>query len=399
MELEMFTLQAAPSAALAGERSRGLVLHSHYYHAALHRAITETGKIDGRLLLERAAAVAAARQWKTSPDDVCREERVHRVVGAMALGEASFVTREGDALRFALAGSPLAAARVAMFGPAAAPACDLVRGMVSGSLSAAEGRDFAVEEEHCEAAGASQCLFAVRPLSASLDVPELAGPPEHHPDHRSSAGSASERLLPSGWEVESVLENYACSSPEVLVRAAEDFETELPRVMGSKFANLASIVLTEASHLGAFYGFAELLRSQEGRALLGTGGAATGEAVESLLAVVAELGWGDWRLEVLVPQQRLTVRVHNGYDALWRRALTGPAEAPRCYFARGVVAALMNLLSVGDVRGATAVDPSLYNELFRSPLSFRAIETRCQAMGDPYCEFVANPLSPSARLR
>ena len=61
------------------------------------------------------------------------------------------------------------------------------------------------------------------------------------------------------------------------------------------------------------------------------------------------------------------------------------------------VAALMNVLFAGDVLAPPALDQSVYNSLFRSPSSFRAIETRCVARGDEYCEFVANPLSPGLR--
>jgi hypothetical protein len=61
----------------------------------------------------------------------------------------------------------------------------------------------------------------------------------------------------------------------------------------------------------------------------------------------------------------------------------------------------MNLLYVGDISARPELTPSCYNQLFRSPLSFRAVETRCHASGDPFCELIANPLSPglSDRLR
>jgi hypothetical protein len=55
------------------------------------------------------------------------------------------------------------------------------------------------------------------------------------------------------------------------------------------------------------------------------------------------------------------------------------------------------VLFTGDALAPPVLDQSVYNTLFRSPFSFRAIETRCRAMGHPYCEFVANPMSPSFR--
>jgi hypothetical protein len=61
----------------------------------------------------------------------------------------------------------------------------------------------------------------------------------------------------------------------------------------------------------------------------------------------------------------------------------------------------MNLLAVGDIAARPELTASCYNQLFRSPLSFRAVETRCHATSDPYREFIANPLSPglSDRMR
>ena len=42
---------------------------------------------------------------------------------------------------------------------------------------------------------------------------------------------------------------------------------------------------------------------------------------------------------------------------------------------------------------APELTASYYNQLFRSPLSFRAAEARCRAIDDPHCELIVNPLS------
>src|SRR5690606_16597719 len=58
MEPGMMTLgaESANTATLEAAGDESVVRHSHYYDAALHRAITETGDVGGRETLERAAA-------------------------------------------------------------------------------------------------------------------------------------------------------------------------------------------------------------------------------------------------------------------------------------------------------------------------------------------------------
>ena len=91
--------------------------------------------------------------------------------------------------------------------------------------------------------------------------------------------------------------------------------------------------------------------------------------------------------------------MYDGYEAIGYRRFVGRSEAPRCYLARGSAGAIMNLVYVGNISARPELTTSLYNQLFRSPSSYRAVETRCRAMDDPYCELVVNPLSPSLSSR
>jgi hypothetical protein len=61
----------------------------------------------------------------------------------------------------------------------------------------------------------------------------------------------------------------------------------------------------------------------------------------------------------------------------------------RCYLAQGGVAALMNLLYVGDITARPELTQERYRELFSRPGTFRATELRCRAKGDPHCQIVA----------
>lgn len=383
--------------ALSGE---GAVLHAHYYDAALHRAITETGPVDGRGTLERAAASAAYRaiaETATLGDPASRLRTLFATTGLGALKDEE-ISAAGGA--FSLSPSSYATARLEMFGKAPAPACDVTRGIVSGALGALFGKAFSVREVECVAMGDRRCRFEVTRLATGglEPIPALRWPTPCPVPERDSAFPSADVLAPVRSAAGSpVGSTYGSLWAELYARAAHDFEQEVPKIMGPKFANLPSVVLTEAAHLGTFYSVGSLIRSSEWQNWLVPRLPSREDWVHAVVALLDSFGWGSWRVKLLAPEQRFTVHVHDGYEARSHLALAGPSTAPRCYFARGVVAAIMNVLYAGDSIGPAALNQSVYNSLFRSPLSFRAMETRCQAMGHPYCEFVANPLSPGLR--
>jgi predicted hydrocarbon binding protein len=390
---------------LAAQARHVTVLHAHYYDAALHRGITETGSVDGRATLERAAASAAYRaaaSWGMERSG-SRRPLLAGLLEEAGVGRVVRCGGTGVGAEVALSPSLFAAARVRMFGRSARPACDVTRGIIAGTLGALYSRAYAVSEVECVAAGGSECRFLATPGARRDEVgppPALEWPiPSDRPppDPASPAADVlgAVSVTPGGGPVGAT---YGRVWAELYARAAHEFEREVPRVMGAKFSNLASIVLTEAAHLGNFYSIGGLLRSAEWQERVAPRLASREDWAHAVVALLDTFGGGSWRVRLLAPEQRFTVHLFDGYEATAHLAAYGTAAAPRCYFARGLVAALMNLLYAGDAIAPRTLDQSLYNLLFRSPLSFRAIETRCQAMGHPYCELVANPLSPGLRL-
>lgn len=370
------------------------VRHAHYYDAALHRAITEAGAETGRGALERAAASAAYRSIAgTAGRDA--ETEIRGVFESTGLGTIEHCSVGPAAAELRVAPSSYIRARMEMFGKTKAPACDVTRGVLAGSLGALQGRTIQVREVECVAMGAKSCRFVAEPVGGNVALHDL--PPFEWPETAAAPTAEAAELVDAGVR--------ALAGPgtghlwaELYARTAHEFEQEVPRTMGPKFSNLASVVLTEAAHLGTFYSIGGLVRSEDWNARIIPVLPTREDWVGALTRLVASFGWGDWRIQLLAPEQRFTVHVHGGYEALAYLALESePAATPRCYFARGFVAALMNVLFAGDIMAPAALNQTVYNTLFRSPASFRAIETRCTAMGDPYCEFVANPLSPGMR--
>ena len=80
-------------------------------------------------------------------------------------------------------------------------------------------------------------------------------------------------------------------------------------------------------------------------------------------------------VQKVVPGKKLVIRANDSYEAKGYLDTYGKADVGKCYMLRGVTAALMDLI-YGDG----------YPE---GIFQYAAVETQCQAKGDPYCEFIA----------
>jgi hypothetical protein len=92
-------------------------------------------------------------------------------------------------------------------------------------------------------------------------------------------------------------------------------------------------------------------------------------------AVAVAFGWGGLKVEALVPNEKLVIRVSNSYEASGYMENYGYAASAKCYMLRGVAGAFMDLV---------------YGEAYpEGCFSFVAKEPLCRAKGDSYCEFIA----------
>lgn len=101
----------------------------------------------------------------------------------------------------------------------------------------------------------------------------------------------------------------------------------------------------------------------------------TEDQIECLISIAIAFGWGDLAVHELIPGEKLVIHAKDSYEAKGYLDLEGRAEAGKCYMLRGVTAAFMDL-----IYGA---------EYPNGCFQYKAIETSCQAKGDPHCEFIA----------
>lgn len=98
------------------------------------------------------------------------------------------------------------------------------------------------------------------------------------------------------------------------------------------------------------------------------------DQIMGFAAVAVAFGWGDLKVQKLIPNEELVIRVNNSYEAEGYLNQYGRGDVGKCFMLRGVAGAFMDLI-YGDS----------YPE---GCFTFLAAEPLCRAKGDPYCEFV-----------
>jgi predicted hydrocarbon binding protein len=387
------------------------VIHSHHYNVALVRTVLGTEQIDSRSILETAAAELAfqtlrerakSERWRSGKRWLSEASALFRSSGLGVLELGSLSDEGGEVC---VEESHFTEGWVAKYGVSSQPVCSVAAGFLAGALAAAFDKPYKVTETSCVAEGKGQCRFKIVPATGVVpfaEEPVSVGSPLSLPApvppafDEFAVVAALLDVLPSA-DSEGRIPAFGGTVTRLWAdlynQVSFRFEREVPRVMGNKFANLPSLVLIEAGHTCAYHTFGGIMNSDEWWdrvvPLLQT----REDWLHAAIAIINTLGWGSWRVHALVPGQRATIRVYDSYEATGYRQRFGKAEGPKCYFSRGTAAALMNLIYVGDITERPELTASYYNQLFRSPLSFRAAEARCRSMDDPYCELVINPLT------
>ncbi len=103
------------------------------------------------------------------------------------------------------------------------------------------------------------------------------------------------------------------------------------------------------------------------------------DQIGGFTAVAVAFGWGDLKVEELIPNEKLVIHVSDSYEANGYRDRYGLSNSGKCYMLRGVTGAFMDLIYGEDY------PDGCFDFLTEEPL--------CRAKGDPYCEFIARKSS------
>lgn len=164
------------------------------------------------------------------------------------------------------------------------------------------------------------------------------------------------------------------------------FEQELKKTIGK--AELATELLTEAGHICGFNTMGGIMKSDEWKGLIIPMIKNKEDWMHGIVACINAIGWGVWRVENFTPNEKLTMRVYEGYESLGYLKWFEKSDHPIDYLATGVSAALMNLLYHGDITKNPTLDKDYYYQLFKTQNCFKGKQTKCLANGDEYSEIV-----------
>ena len=390
---------------LAGEP---LILHCNHYNTYLQRTILDPEYIDARPLLQSCASAAVFAQAKelfakASANDLAQRlgvaENLFQFLG-FGLLDFSAVTADGG-----LVSGPSSHYSYAWnnkFGQSDEPVAFFDAGFISGILGAAinaEADYFKAQQIACIAQGAPTNQFQVSvdktPVIASPgigikqkgDIPPISIPSNiNEPGIVSALASMpiagnDQGLIPAfGVVLTRMYANYYNG-------ISFGFEKLLEQAVGDE--TLGAVLLVEAGHSCAFNTFGGIMESDEWAGLVKPMCKTREDWVHGIVAVVNALGWGIWRIQELVPNERLVIRVYDGYESNGYLALYGQSKSPKSYLATGGTQGIMNLLYHIDITEGPALTPELYETWFSAPGSFTGRQTKCRAMGDDFDEFVA----------
>lgn len=170
-------------------------------------------------------------------------------------------------------------------------------------------------------------------------------------------------------------------------RISYDFANRIAEHSG--MVKAASPLLVEAGHVCAFNTFGGIMKSDEWYAVIHPMCQTKEDWVHGMVAVVNVLGWGTWRVEELVPDKRLVIRIYNSYESCGYETMYGKADHDIDFLATGGVSGLMNLIYKEDISQKPDLTTEFYDQVFNTENAFMGRQTKCQAKGDDYTEIVA----------
>jgi len=161
--------------------------------------------------------------------------------------------------------------------------------------------------------------------------------------------------------------------------------------MGRKGLDIAIRLFVEAGHVCAFNTFGGIMQSNEWNGMIKPMLKSTDDWIHGIVAVVNAFGWGFWEIDEFIPNERLRLKIHNGYESNSYVEKFGESSIPISFLATGGAAGLMNLIYDLDLPNVSPVtlDDEMYKRIHSSEGFFEAKQLQCRAMGDDYDLFEA----------
>lgn len=403
----MFNLDFDATNGVTRLGNESVILHCNHYNTFLQRTILDPDYVDCRpILIDAATEVAHAQlsalyqeaNARTLTERLKIASDVFRFCG-YGLLDFSNVTEQGGIVTEP--SSHYSIAWKNKFGTAKEPMAFFDSGFVAGALAAAIDAPagyFQSQQLSCLAMGDAANRFEVSLTKERQIFPHhpWAPPPASIPgrigattvDESAIVGALSQ--MPIAGNEEGLIPAFGVVLTRMMAdyynRISFEFENEIAKATGER--TLGSLLLVEAGHNCAFNTYGGIMKSDEWYGLIKPMCQTREDWVHGIVAVVNALGWGIWRVQELVANKRLVIRIYNGYEANGYRAMYGKAESPISYLATGGAVGIMNLLYHIDITEKPELTNESYDKNFSAPGSFSGRQTSCRAMGAEFDEIV-----------
>ncbi|XGI83089.1 hypothetical protein ACEU6E_07340 [Halorutilales archaeon Cl-col2-1] len=382
-----------------------VLAHCNHYNRSLHQYIEDPNYIDSeRVFLQSAAETAyllvseyVDRNDASSDEALEFAEEVFRFTGHGTvdfsdIGSGKVVSRN----------SHYARASKLNVGEREDPAEYFDKGFIAGTLKAAgvaDGFDLGHESSISLGDGVSEytvdesASYDWLDKTSSNSLPDLAEPPERQVESSVDEEEVVENVLSLGVSGnDSGLIPYfgvelTWGFADYYNKLSFRFENALLDQAGT--VEIATDMLVEAGHICGFNTMGGIMKSEEWKAVVEPMIETRDDWLHGIVAVINALGWGVWRVDELVPGERLVVHVYEPYESVGHLKWFGESDHPVDYLAQGVASSVMNLLYHGDITEEPELDDSFYADLFSDKeAGFTAKQTSCVAMGDDYSEII-----------
>lgn len=373
-----------------------LVFHCHHYNLALQNTIKECNGIVNADRLFHAAGLSTTQSVLEGSADIDEA-----FVLFSQLGFGSF--QKESATQYVLANSHYAVGHAAKYGGTSdTPICTFAETFLEASLRThavlSAGQE--VRETRCKAQGHDSCVFEVVASEGKASLVQrshgarfvekpidLGAANFGNIDVNGVLGALSQ--LPLIGNEEGLIPAFGVLLTRHFASYYNGLSYGLLNSMYESGVDIGRELLIEAGHQCAFNTFGGIMVSPEWDAVVLPQIQNQEDWVYGITAVVNALGWGQWQVTDLVPDQKLTMRVTNGYETAGFKAHYHQNNDTTCFLAQGGVAGIMNLVYAGHIANKPTLDQAFYDQLFAGNHRFMATETKCMSRGDDCCEFVA----------
>lgn len=387
--------------------SAPVVFHCNHYNRTLQQSIEDATYIDFEKILVKSSAEVVFENFSKCflkfPDSSFKEklsfaEQVFKSCG-FGLLDFSKLSETGGKIIGKVSHYGLASKL--NFGHRTHPAEYFDKGFIIGVISAIRGTlsgkyfdDIEIKQEKSISLGEEYCEYQIGIEYSTIqkNLPQFVQVPP--PKFKTNVDEDKITDVLSKRKLEGDEEGLIPVFGVYLTRMYADyynkisfrFEEEIKKVMGTY--EIATEMLIEAGHICAFNTFGGIMKSDEWKTLVLPMIENREDWVHGIVAVINTLGWGIWRVEELVPHEKLVMRSYYDYESLGHLKWFGKSDHHISYLMTGASAGIMNLIYYGDITTNPVLDKKYYYHLFKDQDCFLGKQTKCLAMGDEYSEVV-----------